>query len=72
MRFLDRYMYERQSERSEGSYDLFDHAEPLTGLCRVSVIDDLIDEFAEIVKRQYGLEELHDPSRVSEVRRKIS
>ena len=62
-------MYERQSERSEGSYALFHLGELLTILCPPSVIDDLIDEFADIVKRQYGLDELQDPSRVSEVRK---
>ncbi|KAF8333523.1 DNA polymerase alpha/epsilon subunit B-domain-containing protein [Cantharellus anzutake] len=33
---------------------------------RSEVMDDLIDEFSEIIKSHYGIEEFHDPSRVSE------
>ena len=45
---VDRYMYEKISERSE-------------------VLDQLIDDFAELIKDHYDISDLADPSAVSDV-----
>ncbi len=62
-------MYEKATERSEGeivalmrSYG--DQRRRRTTL----VLDDRIDHFGELVKSYYGVEELGDPSAVTEVR----
>lgn len=46
---IDRYMYEKISERSE-------------------VLDQLIDDFAELIRSHYDIKELGDPSITTEVR----
>lgn len=58
-------MYEKVSEKSEG---LAVHNTSLNiMLIPHIVLDDKIDEFAEIIREQYGIVDLGDPSAATEV-----
>ena len=65
---IDRYMYEKLSERSDGT-----HSPTLrTTVVKVfpfigKVLDERIDDMAEIVRLHYNLRELCDPVSPTEV-----
>jgi hypothetical protein len=63
--FLDRYMYEKISDRSEGElirvqWAIFTHPAYLA-------LDDRIDDFADIVRNYYDVVDLGDPGASAEV-----
>lgn len=62
--YLDRYMYERVAERSTGELRRFRQSGVLT---ITKVLDDRIDEFAEIVREHYSLDDIQGPTETSEV-----
>ena len=64
---LDRYMYEKLSERSDGTYSSgLGNREPINDSCS-KVLDERIDDMAEIVRLHYNLQELCDPASTTEV-----
>ena len=68
-RDVDRYMYEKVSERSEGELPTLTHLPELhRSTPLIPVLDDRIDHFGDLVKSYYGIEELGDPSAFTEVR----
>ena len=69
-RDVDRYMYEKVSERSEGELSTLTHT-CLSCTAQhfpIPVLDERIDHFGDLVKSYYGIEELGDPSAFTEVR----
>lgn len=66
--FADRYMYEKVSERSEGTISSLAWTwSSITNIAPPIVLDDKIDEFSELVREHYDLPELGDPSASTEV-----
>ncbi len=59
-------MYEKISERSGGKYNLWRDWQ-LANLMPQIVLDDRIDELADLVRQHYGLAELGDPSTSTDV-----
>lgn len=65
-------MYEKISERSEG---VFVSGRPTKSWGRVAdavfnaVLDQVIDDFADLIKDQFDIEELADPSAGTDVRK---
>jgi DNA polymerase alpha subunit B len=58
-------MYEKVSERSEGTVALFDLMK--TSVNGTVALDDRIDEFAELVREHYNLDDLGDPNSSADV-----
>lgn len=63
-------MYEKLSERSEG-LAAQDRSSDII-LTLHLVLDDRIDEFAEIIREHYGITDLGDPSAATEVCRPLA
>lgn len=58
-------MFEKISTRSEGT--LAQHLLHLINEFFLPVLDDRIDRFSELIREKYGIDELGDPSSVTEV-----
>lgn len=68
MTAIDRYMYEKIMERSEGTPSRSEAGSCLTHvLLHYTVLDDRLDEFAELVREQYKLTGLGDPTSSTDV-----
>jgi hypothetical protein len=60
-------MYEKLSERSDGAYSPDLGLALINGLSHYKVLDEKIDDMAEIVRLHYNLQELCDPASATEV-----
>ena len=62
-------MYEKVSQRSEGRVSPLSPVQfSITYIVAPTVLDDKIDEFAELVREHYDLPDLGDPGASTEVR----
>lgn len=61
-------MYEKLTDRAQG--ELLSPSIPGLGSCtnHVVVLDETIDDMADLVKSHYGIQDLGDPAEMTEVR----